>query len=556
MTRNTLLIGLDGATYALLDPLMDAGVMPFLQSFILGGVRANLRTIIPPLTPPAWTSLLTGRTPGHHGIFDFFQLETPSGRRIRLATSKDVRSPTVANIVNQAGLQATVLNFPAHFPPPAIDGAVVAGWMPWKQLRLGCYPDNLFEQLKALPGFNARELAMDMAQEASATEGSGEEGQIEWAELHARREEHWGEVVTYLMQQRPTALTAILLDGPDKVQHLSWRFLDPELATNLTPEEQQIRHSCLNFYRRLDAVLRDIISSTTPETTVVLASDHGFGATTEVFHINTWLEQAGYLAWSDGMAANTSTDSILGMRHLTRHTDWIDWQKTKAYASTPTGNGIHIVVAEENDGFGVPRHQYAQFRQELRQALLRFNAPGDGTPIVTEAWTREDIFPGEASAYGPDLTLTLRDGGLVSILPATQTLEPRPRPAGTHRPIGMFAARGPGIKRGIRTGELSILDVAPMLLYSLGVAVPSELEGRVPLEIYDVAFRAKHRAIVAPLGTRGRANVAARAPEPATVSVGKEQATLDASSETAGATLDDDGEATIMARLRSLGYIS
>lgn len=554
MSNNVLLIGLDGATYTLLDPLMDAGVMPFLRSFIAGGARAELRTIIPPLTPPAWTSLLTGRTPGHHGIFDFFQLESPHSRNIRLATSKDVRSPTLAGIVNKAGMQATVLNFPAHYPPPAIDGVVVAGWMPWRQLRLGCHPDGLFEQLKTLPSFNARELALDMEQEASATEGSGEAGLAEWVELHARREEQWGQVADFLMKTHPTPFTAILLDGTDKVQHLCWRFLDPDLVTNLTPEEQQIRALCLDFYRRLDSVLAHIISLAGPETTVVLASDHGFGATTEVFHINTCLERAGYLTWSPALAVDSAQAGILGMRQLTRHNEWIDWQKTTAYASTPTSNGVHIVIAEENNGFGVPRQQYAQFREELRQTLLAFKAPGDGQAVVTEAWTREEVFPGEASPYGPDLTLTLRDGGLVSILPADEVLKPRVYPAGTHRPTGIFAARGPGIKQGIRSDQLSILDIAPLLLYSLGVAVPSELEGRVPLEIYDAAYRAKHHVAVAPHEVPS-----SNLPDhemPATSGAASQEANGDKSTETNTPVYDDEGEAAIMARLRSLGYIN
>ena len=56
----TILIGLDGATFSILDPLMAQGVMPFLRTFVERGVRAELRTIVPPLTPPAWTSLISG----------------------------------------------------------------------------------------------------------------------------------------------------------------------------------------------------------------------------------------------------------------------------------------------------------------------------------------------------------------------------------------------------------------------------------------------------------------------------------------------------------------
>ena len=65
MKRQTVLLGLDGATFTVLDPLMRDGVMPFLKEFAATGVRADLRSVIPALTPPAWTSLTTGRSPGH-----------------------------------------------------------------------------------------------------------------------------------------------------------------------------------------------------------------------------------------------------------------------------------------------------------------------------------------------------------------------------------------------------------------------------------------------------------------------------------------------------------
>ena len=77
MSIKTLLIGLDGATFSVLDPLMEQGVMPFLKSFFAEGARAGLRTIVPPLTPPAWTSLMTGRTPGQHARRNCFQGTQP-----------------------------------------------------------------------------------------------------------------------------------------------------------------------------------------------------------------------------------------------------------------------------------------------------------------------------------------------------------------------------------------------------------------------------------------------------------------------------------------------
>ena len=82
----TMLIGLDGATFSVLDPLLERGVMPFLRAFTASGVRAPHRSVIPPLTPPAWTSLMTGKRPGRHGVFDFFQKEERDSRYFRQTT--------------------------------------------------------------------------------------------------------------------------------------------------------------------------------------------------------------------------------------------------------------------------------------------------------------------------------------------------------------------------------------------------------------------------------------------------------------------------------------
>jgi hypothetical protein len=59
--------------------------------------------------------------------------------------------------------------------------------------------------------------------------------------------------------------------------------------------------------------------------------------------------------------------------------------------------------------------------------------------------------------------------------------------AGSHRPVGVFLAKGPGLRRGASAGELSILDVAPTLLHGLGLPVPEDLEGRVPAEAFEAA---------------------------------------------------------------------
>ncbi|MEO8663268.1 MAG: alkaline phosphatase family protein [Bryobacteraceae bacterium] len=533
MSIKTLLIGLDGATWTLLDPLMEQGVMPFLKSFLATGVRAPLRTIIPPLTPPAWTSLMTGQRPGRHGVFDFFRMDSAEDKHIRFFNSNDVGVDTIWSLASAQGQRVTTLNFPAMFPPPHLNGYVVPGWVPWRQLRLACWPEDLLDKLKTIPGFNQRELAMDIKLEEKAIEGVASYNEYgPWIDLHSRREANLFDILAYLTKEDPSELTSILFDGVDKLQHLCWRYLCPQDATPLeTPEELHLRELALDYYRKLDRVLEQMVEMAGPEATVLMASDHGFGPTWEVFHLNTWLEQNGYLAWSEAALKRDSSDAPLGVGQVAKHTWLLDWSKTKAYATTPTSNGIHIVM-ESGDKPGVKPEEYEAFRAKLIADLRTVKDPESGEQIVSEIYTREEAFPGPQGKYGPDLTLVLRDGGLISILPAPHALEKRATVAGSHRHVGVFMAKGPGVKKGFAANELSLLDVAPTTLYSLGLPVPKDMEGKVPPSI----FEPKHMAV-------------------RPVKIATQQVAAAPVAPVGEASMTEEDEAVVMERLRELGYI-
>jgi predicted AlkP superfamily phosphohydrolase/phosphomutase len=531
----TLLIGLDGATYTVLDYFMANGVMPHLAELAAGGARASLRSVIPALTPPAWTSLMTGKRPGQHGVFDFFQKDSPDSEYLRFATSQDVGAPTIWSIASEQQRKVIALNFPLMFPPPAVNGYVVpGGWMPWRQLRLGCYPPGLFDRLKLLPSFNARELALDMAMEEKTLEGCAPDEYAEWIELHIRREKRWFDILRFLLSEGPVDLAAVLFDGVDKLQHLCWRFIDPALRSSVTsPWEQEIAGRCERYFRQLDGMLHDLVDLVGPEATVIVASDHGFGPTSSVLYLNTWLEQQGYLAWAESSPVPSSDNPQLGMAQIARHVNQLDWGRTRAYAATPSSNGIHVVRQRPGMEGGVAPEDYDQFRRALADEIRRIRHPQTGEPIVAEVWLREEVFSGPFSANAPDLTLVLADGGLISILRSDDPVKQRPWPVGTHRPQGIFVARGPAIPSGARVSELSILDVAPTILYSMGLSVPSDMSGRVPEEIFD------------PDELRRRPVERVVSQAPAAPSHAKPSSVV----------FDADAEATMMKRLRALGYV-
>jgi predicted AlkP superfamily phosphohydrolase/phosphomutase len=532
--RQAVLLGLDGATFTVLSPLMRDGVMPFLKEFVASGVSGELRSVIPALTPPAWTSLTTGRSPGHHGIFDFFCKEAPDSHDIRLATARDVHAETIWSLADRHGLRTTALNFPLMFPPPRVNGVVVPGWMPWRQMRLGCHPPEVYDRLKKLPGFNAQELAMDLNPEAKALQGCREEEYEEWVLLHIRREKQWFAILRALMLEDPCDLTAIVFDGVDRIQHLCWRFLSPDPGANLTAAEQRIRERCLQYFRELDGILAEVVSLAGPDATVVFASDHGFGPQTGTFFVNAWLEERGHLAWAGADAPRAAGAQALGIEQLARHAFLMDWTKTRAYAPTPSSNGVHIVPHGPGHPGGVRPEDYARFRDELAQELRGVRDPVTGVPVVARVHTRDEVFEGPYKEMAPDLTLELADGGLISILASDVPFRRRSVASGTHRPEGIFMARGPGLECGVRLGSLSILDVAPLLLESLDLEVPAGMEGRVPAGAFHPAWRRARSARPEP------ARAAAEAPPAAALE---------------GALFTKEDELKLAQRLRDLGYI-
>jgi predicted AlkP superfamily phosphohydrolase/phosphomutase len=531
----TILIGLDGATFTILDPLMENGTMPFLKEFVGGGVRADLLSTPNPLTPPAWTSMTTGRSPGNHGIFDFIWAEEREhDHYFTLHSYRDIKAETIWSIVSRQGGTVGSLNFPLMSPPPKVSGYVVPGLVSWKHLRRNVYPRGLYEQLKAIPGFNARELAWDFDLEKKAAKGISEEEYENWVTFHIDRERQWFEVTRHLMQERPSDLLAILFDGLDKILHMGWRFLDPgSFPENPSPWEQMMRDRCTDYFRELDRFLAEISALAGPDARIFMASDHGFGPSWEVLRINTWLHSQGYLTWRDAEELDEKGRES-AQRLVDNHFVLLDWNKTTAYARSTTSNGIFIRVAQSPDGGGVPPSQYESFRNELIEKLKEIKDPASGERIVKRVLTKEEAFRGSHNQQAPDLLLVMRDHSFASILNKEPIVCTRPEIEGTHYPEGIFLARGPGIRQGAALPQLSILDVTPALLYSLGLPIPGDLEGRFAEELYEPSML-----------------------EDRPCKVGETTQTPESLTGTVGAPVfcDKEEQAEIYKRLQALGYV-
>lgn len=532
MSTRTLFIGMDGATFKILDDLVNNSdnkqpVMPFLSRIYKEGTRSKLLSTPNPLTPPAWMSLMTGKSPGNHGIFDFIRAEERGDDVFfTLYDSRDIKAETIWSIASRQGKCVAAINFPFTAPPPKnLNGFMVPGFIPWRHLRRNTIPDDLYDRLKSLPEFNPKELAWDFEQEKQAINILSDEDRERWVRYHLPRERQWFRIAEYLLSEEAPDLMAVMFDGVDKLQHQAWLFLDPDLQTGEVSEyHQHMRKLCMDYFRQLDGFLEKLVNAAGPEAQVFMASDHGFTATYEVVRINAYLHQKGYLNWKlmpDTEETARREESMFAN---------LDWGNTTAYCRTPSSNGINIRIAGNSGEAGIKLEDYKIFRDQLIRDLEELRDLETKERIITQIYKREEIFPGPAMKDAPDLLLVLRDSGFVSIKNKAPIVEQREEVAGTHHPDGVFFAYGPGIKQGVIVERLNIADVGATLLYSLGLEVPGDFEGQVPRSVFTEQHLAKNPVVIG-------------AP---TIS----QAKYDGSED-----MSEDEKDKIITRLRMLGYM-
>jgi hypothetical protein len=133
----------------------------------------------------------------------------------------------------------------------------------------------------------------------------------------------------------------------------------------------------------------------------------------------------------------------------------------------------------------------------------------------------------------PDLTLDLRDRGFISTLRSEEVFKPRPKTIGTHHPEGVLVVAGPGVQPGW-IPQRSILDVPSLLLYTLGIPIPEDFEGELPVSLFDPGFLGSHPV---------------RIGEPTRALVKQTPRKMEEVDET------EEDQAAIAERLRALGYI-
>ncbi len=486
-----LVIGLDGAPFALLDGWMARGLMPNLQRLASEGSRAALRSVMPPVTAPAWVSFATGVRPGRHGVFDFRKRDAGQLSR-RLISSRDVRAPVVWDMLAEAGLRVGLINVPVTYPLSDRTAFGISDMLtPSTEVQF-THPPSLYAELEPELG----EYIIDAP--PSHLKGPKDIEPFLDALEHCTRQR--ARYTVHLLKNREWDFGMVVFVGTDRLQHVLWDALSGEFALYpATPDLVRAKERAEKFIAVLDGLIGEILAACPAETDVFVVSDHGFGPLRRKFRANKWLAQQGLLTPSRrrGMLGRmVASADVLRLRHRVARLlargkapgtipfwRWINWDRTRAYAASVTEIGIYVNLrGRESKGIVSPGEEYEEVRDRVLRGLRELRHPETGKPMVTMAARREELFDGPHLEEAPDVVFLLDDACTVDLRLEGPLFERASWRTGTgmHRFEGVLIAWGPRIRRGQHLGEVEIIDVAPTVLQLFGLPASENLEGRVP----------------------------------------------------------------------------
>ncbi len=448
-----LVVGVDGATWSVIDPLIARGELPHFRRLRERGASGTMQAFQYMLNSALlWTSINSGKLPEKHGI-EFFG-----------ATSTDVRSKRVWDVLEEQGWRVGVCGELVTWPPRTINGFLIPDLF---ALGPETYPADLrFLQEIALGEKNGDRTSQGVpgaVPRQLVRYGVRSGTMLASAKFLARRRLHptepflswfwrkallqpriYTDVVAQLTKRMKLDYLSFHFHTTDTLSHRYWRHWDPNAFEGLDKNEVE-RYSDVipAAYREADRTLGRLLGLAGPETTVVVVSDHGFKPIPygQNYQYTLKLEHLMRLL---GLTTNNTVPARLGPEHVFYLKDLARKKSVVNLLSLVRISSTDDLLFDVREGDGFVSFVLADRGRDL--VGCSFSSPfGE--------FSFDDLF---------------EDRGFVD--------------SGTHHPDGIIIMSGNGIRPGQTLQPVSPLEIAPTLLALAGLPVPRDMDGRVLTE--------------------------------------------------------------------------
>lgn len=515
-----LVVGLDGATFDLIDPLLSQNKLPNLARVLATGSRARLRSCIQPSSEQAWSAFATGKQNGKFGLYGFYQ-RVPNSYSLEYINASHRRAATLWKILSGRGKKSLVVNMPLTWPVEPINGALISGLMTPGLNSQFTFPATLREELIHELGEYIIDVDIERGESdvASLDDLAGRVKRM--SELQTR--------ATHYLAQKHTDWDLLMLvhRAPDILCHKFWRYQDPAHPLYNPTEAAKWGNVIADAFVYLDAMVGELLDAYADErTSIIILSDHGFGALTHAVYLNRYFADRGLLGYrenSRGALAALRSGLRAGVRRLNNplasavknkvfelvprlkgnlHYSMaygnIDWTRTKAYAVGTMGNVYLNVRGREPQGIVEPG-EYEKTRAEVMDAMRSLSDPETREPIFDFVYRREEIYRGDMLPLAPDVVGVIDGPYHVAAVDWRDAASSRAvvqkvggellfvsDTSGQHRMDGILVASGAGI-RGQAEFKVQpqLIDLTPTVLQLLGEAIPEDMDGRVLDELLN-----------------------------------------------------------------------
>lgn len=495
--RRVLVIGLQEVTPDLIDPWVQQGLLPNIAALMQAGTSGRVRAQAPLITPHSWANILTGVSAGQHGIFDYWQRGADG--LFQETSAASFQAPPLWARLRGTGLRSTFLNLPMTWPPPELDGVVVAGSESNPPRELFA-PSELYDLLVAEHG--------PYRHEATSPGGRKKSDYLDLFDIETPR---IAKAFEFLLNARDWDFAMVYFIDAAMAQHYFWSDMEAGI-------DSLYRDVIKSAYKNLDAAIGRLVHTAGDETVVFVMSECGAGPLRSGINLNNWLEHQGLLCPRRDALTSMKyfvEDSVLPWakqilppvvkamigRSSPALKNWgsssgtqldLDWSRTKVFSRGKEGNIYVNLVGRDPHGIIRPGREYDELLDSVEQALCQLKDPDLGTPVVASVLRPTELYAGPGVEFAPDLIVDWSDAAYMMTergRSKNDVFMERWRKgmgwptSGSHRYDGVLIAAGPGISAGSDVGHASHFDLLPTWLDILGQPIPAGLKGRVLSEL-------------------------------------------------------------------------